>query len=1001
MRRVLGFLAALLLLVFVAWWALHEDVAPEGTGPDDAAAGATAQPGDAEATRSARKRERARGGPESAAEDDASAFLRQWPEVGQDRDQDPSLGALSGRVLVAPGQPPAESVVEATLRGDVLARVRLSGKSDFLLKNVAPGSGIALTARAEGYAPGGLDKLIVGAGKVTNVGTVYVGMAVDPDVDNAIEVEVFSAGQPIAGAQVTASSVYYGSLLSLGSYEKQPGGTVVRAQTGDDGVARFAKLPPAQYDFFAEMEGFSFEVRPRQVVQKATRTKIRLDLAPGQTIEGRVQTADGQPVAGARVVILRWGSFTNVPAVSTDAEGKFVAKGLSGGNYLLVFAKEDLGAKEVQNVPAGKKDLVVTIDEGAVLWLRCTDAATGAPVKQFGVRPFRKAPFAYLFAPILEARTEDGVFQTRLLPASDYGAEISADGYALASVAALPLSPKEPTEVKLEPAGVVRGRVVGKTSGKPVRGAQVFVKKGGFPPSRVKDQQSVTDAAGLFTLDRLPLRALSFTISHVDHDEVTFDGVEPVARGSDGALPAPRDFPLGEGGRIEGRVVASTMQPEAGATVQLLVGFDFLNSRSTTTDAQGRYAFVNVPVSNRYAVIVGQVGPGRSGRNRTDVQVTEGGTTVVDFVPEGGGQRVTGRATRDQKPADNVQISLVADDGGQFTGNERTRSDGTFVFENVPAGKYVVRAQGAKVETVVVKAEEAPAEIVLTISSAYIAGKVVDGSTGQPLSGAWMDCELIADASGAGLPDLVRRNRGNGPATAEGTFSFRGLEDGTYQVRAFREGYGSEVSEPVVIVNGASKDGLTFALGPACTVSGVVRNAQGVPVEGAAMQLRDLKGRRVFAISLTQTSGDGTYSQGSLRPDTFDVTFEKEGYAPETQRVTLTAGAPAKLDFVLRQGGRIEVTVRGADGAPVKDAVVTLFDADGRQVTRSLTLANIFSTNRSRTDANGQVVLTGVVPGTYRVAVQVAGREGAVDRAGVEAVEGALTPVEIVIPSGS
>jgi hypothetical protein len=167
-------------------------------------------------------------------------------------------------------------------------------------------------------------------------------------------------------------------------------------------------------------------------------------------------------------------------------------KGLTAGSYFLVLAKEGLGAKDLQNVAAGTKDLVVTIPPGADVWVRCTDAVTGAPVKEFTLRPFRKMPFAYLYAPVFEARSDDGVFKVALLPASDYGAEVTAPGHALASVATLPLSPPEPFEVRLAPAGVVRGRVVERDGGRPVRGASVYVKRGGFPPTKMKDQRSST-----------------------------------------------------------------------------------------------------------------------------------------------------------------------------------------------------------------------------------------------------------------------------------------------------------------------------------------------------------------------------------------------------------------------------------------------------------------------------------------------------------------------------
>ena len=240
---------------------------------------------------------------------------------------------------------------------------------------------------------------------------------------------------------------------------------------------------------------------------------------------------------------MRWGSFTNVPTVTTDAEGKFVVPGLTPGNYLLVAAKEDLGGKEMQQIPAGTADLAIVLPPGSDLWIKCVDGVTEKPIGEFGVRPYRKMPFAYLYSPLFEAKSEDGVFKTKVMPASDYGVEITAPGYALNNVASIPAQMTAPLLVKLNPAGVIRGQVVGKTSGAPIRGASIYIKRGGFPPSKVKDQQTVSDATGMFTLSNLSLTPIAITIAHVDASAAVTQGLSGTPDG--GPMAAPPSAPPG------------------------------------------------------------------------------------------------------------------------------------------------------------------------------------------------------------------------------------------------------------------------------------------------------------------------------------------------------------------------------------------------------------------------------------------------------------------------
>ncbi len=860
MRRAL-LLLPLLILGLLAWLVFSGEDRAAAPGDGGAAVPGVADDGDGA------ERERVRAGERDGqrareARAPGNAFQRRFAELGQDRPQDPALGAIAGRVMITRKRPAGGGVLEASVAGRLLARVHIPGDGRFLLANVPPGSGYALVARHRGNAPGGMDRLGVDAGETLDVGTVYVGAAIGPDVDNRVRVVVMDAqGAPIQGAEVTATTVFYGALLTLGPMEKRPGGTVLRETTDASGEVLFEMLPPSAYDIFAQAAGYSFQVRQRLTVQADTKTRYELRLRPGLSISGKVVDDGGNAISGARVGGLRWDEFTAVPAVETDAEGQFVLDGLRGGQPYFIFAmKKDIGGQDVQNIQAGTDDLVITIPQGGAVTLRVVDAASGAPLPEFTLRPFRTIPFAYLYAPTIEARSQDDGTFTMRLASADYGMEVSADGYALVTLPRVKVPAPEVVEVKLSPAGVVRGRVVSKVDGRPVVGADVFVKKGGFPPSEVKDLVTTTDADGAFVLDRLPPRTLSLWISHVDHTEALFEGVEPLVAAEGAAPPARVDFVLGSGGRIEGRVLDDEGAVMAGTTMQLSAGFDFMSARTAVTDASGVYAFKNVPLDKTYRVSVGAFVPGRVGRSKSGVSVTEGGVTTIDFGTEGGGVAVTGLVLRSGEPVANARVTIVSDDGGDALVQERTDAGGRFTFPAIQPGRYQVTvARRGNVSTPLVVGAEAPPELTIELPTAEVSGLVVDGD-GAPVGGAYVECERVGKGGAGNLSRLSQAWAGKTVTRGDGVFRITGLGDDTYRVRAQAAGYGTVIGDDFVVTDGGSVTGLRLRLGASCTVTGFVRNGAAVPISGASLTILDGQGRPLTLVDLSQSSSDGSYT---------------------------------------------------------------------------------------------------------------------------------------------
>ncbi len=1013
MRRALIAVLVILALALLAWLVFSSG-SPSGLGDGGESLEYVALDGE-DAEEGGNRRDRVKPGTEEpgrvrVTRPSGTPYQQKYPEIGQEFEQNPELGSITGRVMIVQTRPAVGAVVTAMRSSKPLARAHAGKDGSFRMANVPPGTGIHVEAHADGFARGGFDRLQVDAGDVTDIGTIYVGAAVGDHVDNRLRVLCKdSEGAPIPDVSVTASTIYYGALLSLGQWEKVPGGTILRAQTDAAGYAEFELMPPAAYDVFAEAEGFATGLRERMTVQHDTKTLVSFRIEAGMTISGRILNEAQEPIAGARIGGLRWSDFSAVPAVVSDGEGKFTLGGLRGGQHMVFANKDEYGGEQSQQVAAGTQDLEIVIKLGGEFSVRVTDAATGQPITKFGLRPYLKVPFAYLFAPLFEIDSPNGEHTMRL-PPSDYGLEVSAAGYMLKDVTSIKISPPgaegdapaaEPIAIALEAAGIVRGKVVGRFTGKAVIGAEVFVEKGGFPPSRVKDLTTVTDENGVFVLDKLAPRTLSLRVAHVDHTSTLFEGVDPVPAGEDGSLPPPVEFALGSGGRIEGVVLDDARMPQSGTSMELTSGFDLFARRTAVTGDDGRYSFTNVPIDKTYTVSVGRFLPGQTSRSKGSVKVAEGAVVVIDFGTETGGFPLTGRVLRGAEPVANVSISLVSNDGGSALEQERTGDDGTFTFKQVQPGKYQLTAQsgGSRSIAVTVPADQPPEPVEIVMATATIVGTVKDVSTGDALSGVYVECERVVEAGASNLSTISQRWKGNDITGETGEFEIGGLEDGSYRIRAFREGYGAVVEDGITIVGGADAAPVRLELGSPATVTGFVRNAAGTPISGAQLVVTDDQGRALFLVGLTSSSSDGSYIQATLPPGRFTFAFSKDGYAPAEKESEVAVGEQVTLDFTLLKGGTIDVVVTDEGGAPLGGALVDVLDADGNRIERAISISSIFSTQAAKTDARGDCRLDGISPGTYTIGVS---KDAASRRSDpFEVVEGGSSRVEIQLPVGS
>ena len=135
-------------------------------------------------------------------------------------------------------------------------------------------------------------------------------------------------------------------------------------------------------------------------------------------------------------------------------------------------------------------------------------------------------------------------------------------------------------------------------------------------------------------------------------------------------------------------------------------------------------------------------------------------------------------------------------------------------------------------------------------------------------------------------------------------------------------------------------------------VCGCVQHPDGTTVGRAALTLIDVQGRQV---GRGASGDDGRYALSAPAAGPYVLIAAAGGHQP--QAVSVTVGErPVELDVVLGGAGRLAGAVVTPDGAPVRDAAVTLTDVRGEVVATT------------RTGREGSYVISELVAGEYTLA---------------------------------
>lgn len=702
---------------------------------------------------------------------------------------------LEGQVIDAAGLPASGALVDLAVPPDETARTTNAGPDGaFSFNRLVPGL-VRLGARLEGLAAGPVLHQLTAASDP-------VILRLRPGTEVHVLLVAAACGRPIAGASVILEEF-----------------ALREAVTGPDGIARFTGVRHSGCFVSVAAPGFASVRRFRSLpVGARAPVIIRLELTGGAPLTGIVRSAEGSPVAGAKVWAMAANRFSSVvgdregEAVS-DLEGRFEIAALPDGTYFLLgrhpeHAPGQAGPIRVDSVRP-TTGIELRLGAAGVVRGRVVDS-DGRPVPHALVSALppqgsgRLAVRGGLPSYVYEYASREGVFELRGLPREQL-VLVAATREALSVEVAVDLSTRplvEGVSLVLMTGGRIAGQVV---DGRGLGVAEVTVTalaetadgtdQRAFGQRRF--QEVMTDGGGGFELTGLVDGTYLLRATRYAGRRPT-DGAPIEARTGD------RDVRLVllDDGELRGQVVFAdgTHPPRFEVTLGWGPALPF-----ETPD--GRFAIEHL-TAGTYEVSVS--GPTFASRQLESVEVEGGKATDLGEIQVEGGRRLLG-AVMDEggRPVESARVAygtalmgdgdgILAPDQSEEDVNLRltlTDREGRFTLDAISPGEGVVAAEHERLgrsppEIVRAGREDVRVDIVLRATGS------LEGSVRlnqQPVSGA------IVEAS----PTETRAQQSVVMTNPDGSYEFQRLPAGRLTVNVSLRGtLGDGARQEIAIASG-------------------------------------------------------------------------------------------------------------------------------------------------------------------------------------------------------
>lgn len=723
------------------------------------------------------------------------------------------------------------------------------------------------------------------------------------------------------------------------------------ASTGDDGAFSLAPVPAlAGYVLRAKTPGRNDLVVRGIAVADGLATDVgHLVFGAPTSLGGSAVDALGRPIAGAVVAIerdvtraggmdllraLRDIASSPGPVASglTDADGRFLVKGLPPGRYLVRIERAGYATAFVGGVlvtaEGGTPDVKAVLDPGAGFEGRVLDPEG------------RGLEGALLVAVPMKNENLDHFdrHETRAGPDGRYRLDTLVDGVTYFLDAHLAgrapsgrivrASGVSPLDVTLVLGGRVEGRVTDAKTGAGIPSAEVLAVTG-FVGAGTSPLSTVSDADGRYAFANvLPGPLLLFEARARGYAAGTqgFDAKAPRTVVAGATLVA--DVVLQPGGRITGSVRGDDGRVLAYVSVVASVpGNRWAGETAVLTDARGAYVIEGLR-PDRYALAVtatGYASPVDDAESM--VEVKGDGQDVVRDLVLASGAVVTGTITSaDGAPVPRARVAILARDARRYGSRVRdleALSDGKGVYRLVGVPPKIDLYAEASVDDAVKSPSgtfQAKAGDTVTVDirlrkGSRILGRVADAG-GRPIRGARVRFGHLTPEQAGRATDSFRADEfltARVFATDDGGgFVCDRVPPGTTLLKVEADGYSAWFRRDLAVPEESDLAGITATLEGATTIRGRVLDATtGAGIGGAWVyaEMVDADGvakdeGRVKTLVSAETRPDGTFVLEKAPPSTMNVIVwlalgYVTGYRDPTCRREGVRGGAAGVDFKL------------------------------------------------------------------------------------------------------